>query len=323
MAAASIRGAGAATRGDRTSLGAGRVPLPLGATHVMDAGRRVLKETRGRRPGGGGQDPLRHHRRVLKILEVMEVCVDRSSQRHGDPADGGHAAGDGGGARWGRRLRGGPDGQPARGVRGGAARQRGGPVRALRDDDQPDRGPRKHEPRGRGAPARGRPHLRLRGRGPGHALRRRRSGRSPAKTASSRPRDRARRRAARGRPLPAVEAAVPREHPQHRGRQGLPARRLRGGGRGGERMGLKVHLDGARLFNAQAATGIPASEWCEHADTVSVCSSKGPRGARRIVACRETRRPFARPGGRARLSAGGCGRPASSPPAPSTPSRTT
>jgi threonine aldolase len=40
-------------------------------------------------------------------------------------------------------------------------------------------------------------------------------------------------------------------------------------------LGLKVHLDGARLFNAQAATGIPAGEWCAHADTVSVCSSKG------------------------------------------------
>ncbi len=40
-------------------------------------------------------------------------------------------------------------------------------------------------------------------------------------------------------------------------------------------LGLKVHLDGARLFNAQAATGIPAREWCEHADTVSICSSKG------------------------------------------------
>ena len=39
--------------------------------------------------------------------------------------------------------------------------------------------------------------------------------------------------------------------------------------------GLKVHLDGARLFNAQAATGIPARNWCEYADTVSVCSSKG------------------------------------------------
>jgi threonine aldolase len=40
-------------------------------------------------------------------------------------------------------------------------------------------------------------------------------------------------------------------------------------------LGLKVHLDGARLFNAQIATGISAREWCEHADTVSVCSSKG------------------------------------------------
>ncbi len=40
-------------------------------------------------------------------------------------------------------------------------------------------------------------------------------------------------------------------------------------------LGLKVHLDGARLFNAQDATGIPAREWCAHADTVSVCSSKG------------------------------------------------
>ncbi len=43
----------------------------------------------------------------------------------------------------------------------------------------------------------------------------------------------------------------------------------------GREMGLRVHLDGARLFNAQAATGIPAREWCAHADTVSVCSSKG------------------------------------------------
>ena len=39
--------------------------------------------------------------------------------------------------------------------------------------------------------------------------------------------------------------------------------------------GLKVHLDGARLFNAVAVTGVSAREWCEHADTISVCSSKG------------------------------------------------
>lgn len=41
------------------------------------------------------------------------------------------------------------------------------------------------------------------------------------------------------------------------------------------RLGLEVHLDGARLFNAEVATGIPAREWCHYAGTVSVCSSKG------------------------------------------------
>jgi threonine aldolase len=39
--------------------------------------------------------------------------------------------------------------------------------------------------------------------------------------------------------------------------------------------GLATHLDGARLFNAVVATGIAATEWCKHFDTVSVCFSKG------------------------------------------------
>ena len=39
--------------------------------------------------------------------------------------------------------------------------------------------------------------------------------------------------------------------------------------------GLKTHLDGARLWNAAAATGIPEAEWSKHFDTVSVCFSKG------------------------------------------------
>jgi threonine aldolase len=38
---------------------------------------------------------------------------------------------------------------------------------------------------------------------------------------------------------------------------------------------LRTHLDGARLFNAVVATGIPASDWAQHFDTVSVCFSKG------------------------------------------------
>lgn len=41
------------------------------------------------------------------------------------------------------------------------------------------------------------------------------------------------------------------------------------------KLNLKVHLDGARLFNAAVAAGVPASAWCEHVETVSVCSSKG------------------------------------------------
>jgi threonine aldolase len=39
--------------------------------------------------------------------------------------------------------------------------------------------------------------------------------------------------------------------------------------------GAGLHLDGARLFNAQAATGTPAAEWAACADTVTFCFSKG------------------------------------------------
>ena len=38
---------------------------------------------------------------------------------------------------------------------------------------------------------------------------------------------------------------------------------------------LKMHLDGARLWNATAATGIPEKDYAQHFDTVSVCFSKG------------------------------------------------
>jgi threonine aldolase len=39
--------------------------------------------------------------------------------------------------------------------------------------------------------------------------------------------------------------------------------------------GLLVHLDGARLWNASIATGIPPLEYAQYADSVSVCLSKG------------------------------------------------
>ncbi|MBC8043223.1 MAG: aminotransferase class I/II-fold pyridoxal phosphate-dependent enzyme [Rhizobacter sp.] len=38
---------------------------------------------------------------------------------------------------------------------------------------------------------------------------------------------------------------------------------------------LKLHLDGARLWNACAATGIPPKAYAQHFDTVAVCFSKG------------------------------------------------
>jgi threonine aldolase len=39
--------------------------------------------------------------------------------------------------------------------------------------------------------------------------------------------------------------------------------------------GLGLHLDGARLFNAAIADGVPAREIARHFDSVSVCLSKG------------------------------------------------
>jgi threonine aldolase len=39
--------------------------------------------------------------------------------------------------------------------------------------------------------------------------------------------------------------------------------------------GLRVHLDGARLWNASVATGIPIARWAEPVDTVMMCFSKG------------------------------------------------
>jgi threonine aldolase len=41
------------------------------------------------------------------------------------------------------------------------------------------------------------------------------------------------------------------------------------------RHGLPMHLDGARLWNATAATGIAEKKWAAAFDTVSVCFSKG------------------------------------------------
>lgn len=39
--------------------------------------------------------------------------------------------------------------------------------------------------------------------------------------------------------------------------------------------GIHMHLDGARLWNASIATGIPVQEYCQYFDSASLCFSKG------------------------------------------------
>src|SRR5262249_49238088 len=42
-----------------------------------------------------------------------------------------------------------------------------------------------------------------------------------------------------------------------------------------DRAGVSVHIDGARLFNAAVALGVPASAIARHADSLGFCISKG------------------------------------------------
>ena len=42
-----------------------------------------------------------------------------------------------------------------------------------------------------------------------------------------------------------------------------------------KKLGLKMHMDGARIWNAHVASGISLSEYGKHFDTLSVCLSKG------------------------------------------------
>ncbi len=46
-------------------------------------------------------------------------------------------------------------------------------------------------------------------------------------------------------------------------------------GRIGREHGIPVHLDGARIFNASVASGVPVRDFAAHAETVQFCFSKG------------------------------------------------
>ncbi len=52
-----------------------------------------------------------------------------------------------------------------------------------------------------------------------------------------------------------------------------------------DRFGLAVHLDGARIFNAAVALGLPATALAAHADSVAFCFSKGLAAPAGSVLC--------------------------------------
>ena len=61
----------------------------------------------------------------------------------------------------------------------------------------------------------------------------------------------------------------------HRGGEVFEIDRMRDVQRWARGEGLRVHLDGARLWNAHVATGVPLEDYGREFDTVSVCLSKG------------------------------------------------
>jgi threonine aldolase len=55
----------------------------------------------------------------------------------------------------------------------------------------------------------------------------------------------------------------------------VPLERLQAVAEAARAHGAAVHLDGARLWNASVATGVPVREWAATADSVMMCFSKG------------------------------------------------
>lgn len=90
-----------------------------------------------------------------------------------------------------------------------------------------------------------------------------------------------------------------------------------------DQTGLAMHLDGARIWNAHVASGVPLATYGALFDTVSVCFSKGAPGASRLDAAGE-RRPD-RDGSRSSANALGpeCARSECWPGPPGTRSSTT
>jgi threonine aldolase len=66
------------------------------------------------------------------------------------------------------------------------------------------------------------------------------------------------------------------ENTHHRSGGALvPLESLQAASAAAKEKGLRVHLDGARLWNASVATGVPIARYAAVADTVQMCFSKG------------------------------------------------
>jgi threonine aldolase len=61
----------------------------------------------------------------------------------------------------------------------------------------------------------------------------------------------------------------------HRGGEIFPLPRLQDVSAWARENGLRVHMDGARLWNASVASGVPLRDYAATADSVSLCFSKG------------------------------------------------
>lgn len=65
----------------------------------------------------------------------------------------------------------------------------------------------------------------------------------------------------------------------------IPLDTMRGYREVTDRHGMRVHLDGARVFNAAVAQGVPVAEITQHVDSVNFCLSKGLRAPIGSVLC--------------------------------------
>jgi threonine aldolase len=73
-----------------------------------------------------------------------------------------------------------------------------------------------------------------------------------------------------------ITAAITFENTQNRhGGIVWPLDALRAASEAAHEQGIRVHLDGARIFNAAVVLGVPAKEIAATADTVTFCLSKG------------------------------------------------